>query len=51
LIKKKSEKQTQSERMLYGNQKKDNIKEYDLKTNQLVEVRKRKRHYGSDSDD
>ena len=41
LVKKKSEKQSHSERLLYGNQKKDNVKEYDLKTNQLVEVRKR----------
>ena len=37
--------------MLYGVQKRDEIKEFDLKTNELVDVKKTKRNYGSDSDD
>ena len=36
---------------LYGQKKKENLMEYDLKSNKVVEVRKKKkRNYGGDSD-
>lgn len=36
---------------LYGRKKKENLMEYDLKTNKVVEVKKKKkRNYGGDSE-